>query len=207
MKAIIYARISKSNAHQSTSRQINELKEIEDFKVVRVFKESISGYTRSMDEREELQNAISYAKENNIDAILVHEISRLGRKTHEILTLLENLKKKGIKVYVKSLGILINGDGPTEAINKLIITLLADLARMESEQLSFRIKSGLQERKRSGKTIGRQLGSVESQDRFLSKHKSVVRYLDKGESIRWIATKLQMSPTTVVKVKSIMKVA
>ena len=74
---------------------------------------------------------------------------------------------------------------------------------MESEQMSYRIKSGLEERRRQGKAVGRQYGTTEDKARFLDKHKKVIAFLKKGESIRWIATKLKMSPTTVQKVKRI----
>ena len=200
MKAVIYSRVSHQSG--STDRQVNELKQVKGYQVVKTFKESISGYTRSIEDRPELTRALDYVEKHSIDVIMVHEISRLGRRTSEVLSLLDKLKGKGIKVYVKSLGILINDNGPMEAINKLIITLMADLARMESEQMSYRIKSGLQERKRKGLTIGRKLGSKESRERFLSKHSKVIRYLERGESIRWIATQLKVSPTTVQKVKS-----
>ena len=199
MKAVIYGRVS-SDA-QSAKRQINDLKAVEGYEVVKVFQESISGFTKSVHDRPELQKAITYIKKNEIPVLMVHEISRLGRRTTEVLTLIDELKKESIKIYIKSIGILINGNGATEAINKLIITLLADLSRMESEQMSYRIKSGLEERRRQGKAIGRQFGTSEDKERFLDKHKKVISFLKKGESIRWIATKLKMSPTTVQKVK------
>jgi len=82
---------------------------------------------------------------------------------------------------------------------------MADLSRMESEQLSYRIKSGLQERKRKGMAIGRQAGTIESTEKFLNKHRQIVKYLNQGESIRWIATKLKVSPTTVNKVKKVIQ--
>ncbi len=203
MKAIIYSRVSKST--QSTARQVSDLNEVKGFDVLKIFTESISGFTRSAQERPELQNAIAYAKENNIEAILVHEISRLGRRTTEVLLLLEDLKSYGIKVYVKSLGMLINEPGASEPLNKLLVTLMTDIARMESEQMSYRIKSGLDERRRKGYAIGRKYGSVESPDDFLTKHKKVITYLNNGESIRWIATKMRISPTTVQKVKHSME--
>lgn len=201
MKAIIYSRVSHQTS--STDRQINELRDVDGFEVRKTFKESISGYTRPIEERPELSSALQYVEKNAIEVIMVHEISRLGRRTSEVLSLIDILNKKGVKVYVKSLNLLINDNGPTEAVNKLIITLMADLARMESEQMSYRIKSGLQERKRKGLTIGRQYGTKESKDRFLNKYAKVTKYLDRGESIRWISTQLKISPTTVQKVKAI----
>ena len=80
---------------------------------------------------------------------------------------------------------------------------MADLSRMESEQMSYRIKSGLQERRRKGLAIGRQFGTIESREKFLNKHKNVIRYFKKGESIRWIGNKVGMSPTTVQKIKKV----
>lgn len=201
IQAVIYTRTS--TLRQSSDRQVNELKSIEGYKVVKTYTESISGFTKSITERPKLQSAIKYMLDNDVKCLMVHEISRLGRKTAEVLTLIEELKQKGIRIYIKSLDMLINGNGATEAINKLVVTLLADLARMESETMSYRIKSGLEERKRKGYAIGRQFGSNETKDKFLTKHKKVVKYLNDSESIRWIANKLSMSPTTIQKVKSV----
>ena len=69
--------------------------------------------------------------------------------------------------------------------------------------MSYRIKSGLQERRRQGKHVDRQFGTVEDPQKFLHKHKKVISYLEKVESIRWIATRLKMSPTTVQKVTTV----
>ncbi|MEQ6166147.1 recombinase family protein [Ekhidna sp. MALMAid0563] len=198
--AIIYSRVS--TVGQSNDRQVEELKAIDGYRIKKIFTESISGYIKSINERPILQDAIKYVKKNQIDVILVHEISRLGRNTVEVLQLIEQLKEQNIKVFVKSLGITMNDNSASEPINRLIITLMADLARLESENLSFRIKSGLEERKRKGLTLGRRVGSTEDRDKFLSKHHKVVKYLERGESIRWIANQLSMSPTTVQKVRS-----
>ena len=103
MKAVIYSRVSSNG--QSTSRQINELKEVEGYEVAKVFKESVYGYTKSASERIELQAAIKYLKSNKDHVLMVHETSRLGRRTSEVLTLIENLKNDCIKIFIKSLGI------------------------------------------------------------------------------------------------------
>lgn len=196
-KAIIYSRISSNN--QNHDRQINELKELEEYRVVRIFKESISAFTKSVEERVELNNAINYCIKNEIGVILIHELSRLGRKSDEILNLIKKLKENNVEVYVKSLNLLISNNNTL--VEDMVIRTLLDVANAESELLSFRIKSGLEERKKKGFAIGRQYGSVESEEKFQEKHKNVIKYLKRGESIRWTATKLKMSPTTVHKVK------
>jgi DNA invertase Pin-like site-specific DNA recombinase len=128
VQAVIYTRTSTTR--QSSDRQVNELKSVGGYKVVKTFTESVSGFTKSVNERPKLQSAIKYMMDNDIKVLMVHEISRLGRKTAEVLTLIEDLKQYGIKIYIKSLDMVINGNGATEAINKLVVTLLADLARM-----------------------------------------------------------------------------
>lgn len=202
MKAVIYSRVSKTT--QSTSRQISELKSVNKFQVVKIFKESISGFTKHISERPVLQNAIRYMLDNSIEVLMVHEVSRLGRRTEEILTLIRELKESGLKVYVKTLDILLNSSGHKEPVNQLIITLMADLARMESEQMSLRIKSGLEQRRKNGFHVGRKLGSKEDKDSFLNKpdSKKIIKYLKRGESIRWIANQVNVSPTTVQKTKN-----
>jgi DNA invertase Pin-like site-specific DNA recombinase len=206
MKAVIYSRVSTNQ--QSNSRQVNGLKDIHGYEVIKTFTESISGYTKSYSERTELIKALKFIKKNKVECLMVHEISRLGRRTEEVLNLIKELKDQGVKIYIKSLNVLINQDNSqSEAITKLLVTIMSDLARMESEQLSYRIKSGLEERKRKGLAVGRQTGTKESNEKFMNKHKNVIKYLRKGESIRWIATHLRLSPTTVQKVKRIITLA
>jgi DNA invertase Pin-like site-specific DNA recombinase len=200
IQAIIYTRTSTTR--QSSDRQINELKNIEGYKVVKTFTETISGYTKSIHERPKLQAAIKYMIDHDIKMLMVHEISRLGRKTAEVLTLINELKEKGIKIYIKSLDMVINDNSAAENINVFAVTLLADLARMESENLSYRIKSGLEERKRKGYAVGRQFGSTESKEKYLKKYQKVIKRLEEGSSIREIAAIYSISPTTVQKVKS-----
>lgn len=199
-KAVIYTRVSKQD--QSFQRQINQLKEAKkDFEIVKIFKEKISGFTVSYKNREEFQKLINYVTANDIDLVMVHEISRLGRRTKELLEIIEEFENLSIKLYIHNLGITLGNGGYQDATNKLIVTILGDLARMESETLSSRIKSGIKERKSQGKTTGRQPGSVESEKQFLSKHANVIAELESGESIRRTAKLCGVSPTTVQKVK------
>lgn len=200
MTAAIYTRVSTQD--QSTSRQVNDLKKVEGFDVVKVFSEKISGFSKKMEERKQLQAMLGFVEKNNTEAIMVHEISRLGRNTHETLTLLKQLEEKGIKLYIHNLNITLNAGKATDDIfSKLIVTIVSDLARLESEQLSSRIKSGIEERKRNGLTTGRLKGSVESKKKFLAKHKDIQKYLRNGMSYAEIKKLCSCGMSTISKVK------
>src|SRR5690606_40414786 len=85
--------------------------------------------------------------------------------------------------------------------NKLIITIIYDIDRQESENLSYRIKSGITNRKKEGLTTGRRMGSTESREKFLSKHKDIQKYLALGRSYPEIVKLCRCSMSTIRKVK------
>lgn len=201
MKAILYTRVSTKD--QSTARQVNDMKSLPEFEIVKVFSEKVSGFSVSVDDRPILQKALSYLKSSEANCIMVSEVSRLGRNTHEVLGLIEDLKKQGVAIYIHNLGTTINkSESSSEIFTKLIVTIMADLARLESEQMSYRIKSGIKARKANGLTTGRKIGSIESKEKFLSKHSNIQKYLSKGYSSREIQKLCKCSPNTIKKVKN-----
>ena len=204
MNAIIYTRVSTKN--QSTRRQVEEMKSIDGFNIEKVFSEKISGFSKRMIERPILQEALSYLKVNKIECLMVSEVSRLGRNTSEVLNLIEQFKNNSISLYIHNLGTTLNtNNSQSDIFTKLIITLLADISRIESEQLSYRIRSGIRSRKAKGLTTGRKIGSFESRDKFLSKHTGIARYLAKGYSSREIQRICKCSPNTIKKVRDGMR--
>lgn len=200
MKAVIYTRVSSDT--QTTQRQVNDLSKVEGFEVVKTFSENVSGFSKSMEERQGLQKMLQYVDANKVEVIMIHEISRLGRNTHETLTLLKQLEEKGIRLYIHNLNITLNAGNPADDIfSKLIVTIVSDLARLESEQLSQRIKSGIRNRKEKGLTTGRKVNSTESKERFLSKHEDIQKYLSQRMSYKEITSLTGAAPYTISKVK------
>jgi DNA invertase Pin-like site-specific DNA recombinase len=200
MKAVIYTRVSTKE--QSTTRQLHDMKGVADFEVQKVFSEKSSGFLVSIDKRPVLQATLLYIKENQIECIMVSEVSRLGRNTHEVLNLIEELRIDKVAIYIHNLGTTINRESSSgDIFTRLIVTIMADLARLESEQMSYRIKSGIRARKAKGLTTGRKMGSVESSSQFLSKHSDIQKYLSKGYSSREIQRLCNCSPNTIKKVK------
>ena len=205
MKSVIYTRVS--NSDQTTQRQVNDLKKADGFQVLKVFSENISGFSKSISERSGLQSMLQFVEANEVKCILISEISRLGRNTHETLTLIKDLEGKGICLHIQNLGLTLGADSEKDRIfNKLIVTILSDIARLESENLSYRIKSGIRNRKALGLHTGRKVESSETKEKFLSKHSKVIKLLNLGRSYKEIQAITKTAPATISKIKKALTV-
>jgi DNA invertase Pin-like site-specific DNA recombinase len=150
------------------------------------------------------------ANAGKIQRVLVSEVSRLGRKTSEVLVTIEKLKEKGISVYIQNHNIdTINPDGTENSMAQFFLTVLAEFARMERGTMIERINSGLAEARKKGRIGGRRAGATKDRKTLLKENKKVVEYLQAGTySIREIAklcinptTKKPISTSTVLKIK------
>ncbi|RNI22589.1 recombinase family protein [Rufibacter latericius] len=53
------------------------------YEVSKVFSEKVSGFSKSIGERQELQKALAYLDKEEIKCLLIHKVSRLGSNTTE----------------------------------------------------------------------------------------------------------------------------
>ncbi|GAB2553014.1 recombinase family protein [Rufibacter soli] len=203
IKVAIYVRVSSKR--QDYQRQISELLMVAEqkrFEVVKVFREIGSASKRKRAERPELLQLMEMAATGAIQKILVSEISRLGRKTSEMLDLIERLSELKVSVYAKNLGMeTLLDTGRRNPGASIVFTILAELARVETEELSERIKSGLEEARRNNKQIGRPSGSAKPIELVMSENPKVVKYLKQGKSIRETAKLADVSTPLVQKIK------
>jgi len=133
-----------STSRQETARQEHELRgaaKARGWRVVEVITERISGRAPA-EERSGLKRAMELAEIGDIKKVLVHEVSRLGRRPSVIHGFLEHIEALGVSLYWHSQGIetLLPTckRNPSAAI---MLAVLAELARAEVEQLSARTKS------------------------------------------------------------------
>ena len=85
-QVVLFGRVSSTNERQSFERQINDLTQLaatQNYHVAGVFAEKISGATKNVG-RKELTNMIEFVNSNQIDKVLVTELSRLGRDTLQV---------------------------------------------------------------------------------------------------------------------------
>lgn len=144
MARIKYIRVS--TAGQSTARQ-----EVDTATYDKVFTEKVSG--KNIKDRPMLKQMMEYVREG--DTVVVDSYSRFARSTKDLLTLVDELKHKGVEfVSIKE-----NTDTSTPQ-GKLILTIFAGLAEFEREQMLQRQAEGIAIAKGEGKYKGRQRISI-----------------------------------------------
>ena len=91
------------------------------------------------------------------DTLLVYALDRIGRSTIETLTIIEEIKNKGIKLVLIKDNIIIDRNG-TSPMNDLYLTLISGFAQLERSYISERTKLGLARVKANGTQLGRRKG-------------------------------------------------
>jgi DNA invertase Pin-like site-specific DNA recombinase len=195
MKIAIYVRISKSDGTQNTERQLSQLLDFcreQKWVVVNKIEEHVSGRKKK---REGTEKLIRLAKSNQIQKVVIHEISRLGRNLADVVQTVEQLTENKVSVfdYRQRLETLDINHRKTPFAT-MVLPVLAGIAEEYAEQQSYRIKSGLQRAKEKGKSLGR------PKDRPIKKEGEILKLLKDGISIRKTATKVGVANSTVQQV-------
>ena len=202
--AVIYSRVSSTTDRQSTERQVLDLKsfaEKNDFKVIRLFEEKISG-SKKNEERNVLIECVDYCITKNIDTLLTSELSRVGRSTLQVLKTLDSLHTNKVNVYVQNLGLnTLNDNKEINPLASIIITVLAEMSSIERTNIQFRLNSGRQNYIDKGGKLGRKVGSEKSLEQLKEEYKDVLALLKRGYSIRNTAKLSGRSISTIQRVK------
>ena len=204
MNAVIYARVSSTTDRQSTDRQIIDLKNYaqrNNIDVIRVFEEHISGAKKN-DERMILRECLDFCVDNNIDTLLISELSRLGRNVDEVLANVRLCKEKHLNIYFQKEQLnTFNSDGTENPFLTIMIAVLGTCAQMERENIKFRLNSGRQKYINDGGRLGRKVGSLKTTETKEIGYKDVIKELKRGTSVRRTAKLCDVSVSTVQRVK------
>ena len=90
------------------------------------------------------------------DTLIVSELSRLGRSVGEIITLVDRLVQRQIRVFALKEGLRLTGAHDLQTT--VMVTLFGLFAEIERTLLSLRTKEGLAAAKAAGKRLGRPRG-------------------------------------------------
>jgi DNA invertase Pin-like site-specific DNA recombinase len=92
------------------------------------------------------------------DTLLVSELSRLGRSVGEIITLIDALVTRQIRVFALKEGLRLTGTQDLQTT--VTVTLFGLFAEIERALLSLRTKEALAVAKAAGKRLGRPRGTL-----------------------------------------------
>lgn len=203
MKVVIFARVS--TAIQEYDRQINELSALalsNGWSVEGVFAEKISGARKNV-ERVELMKMVEFVEANNIDKVLVTELSRLGRNTLQVLEVIELLNSKGISLYIQNYGIeTLTKDREVNPMSQFLITILSEVSRLERKTIRERVSSGYTNYRNQGGKVGRKEGYRKSDEQMKEQYAKEIQLLRKGLSLRNIRAITTTSINTLRKLKT-----
>ena len=202
-KVVIFARVSTIG--QDYERQVNELTTLSqrnNWVVAAVFCEKVSGAKKNT-ERKELSRMMNYLHENNISMVLVTELSRLGRDTLQILEVIEQFNNSGISLYIQNYHVeTLREDGSINPMSQFLITILAEIARMERKTIRERVESGYKNYRANGGKVGRKTGYRKSDVDMKEQYGEEIRLLRKGISLRNISKITGTSINTIRKCQS-----
>ena len=213
MKVVLFARVSTNI--QDYDRQINELTRLakrNGWDIAASFAEKVSGAKKN-NERTELLRMVEYVEANNIDKVMVTElsrlgrdtlqvleVSRLGRDTLQVLEVIEMLNARGISLYIENYHIeTLTVERKVNPMSQFLITILAEVARMERKTIKERMDSGYQNYRASGGNVGRKQGYRKPDETMKTEYAEEIRLLKKGYSLRNVAKLTNTSINTLRK--------
>lgn len=202
-RAVIYARVSTMK--QDNTRQINELLELPQFQVKKTIQETGSG-ARNNKDRAGLSELLQYVQSNDVDTVLVSELSRLGRNITEVLKTIDTFNELGINCYIKQFDInTLDANKKPNPMANFMIQILGAVGGLERAQIMERMKSGYNEYLKRGGHVGRPKGTTMNDNQYLEKHREPAMMLKNGYTIRDTAKLSGVSERTIKKVRKILK--
>lgn len=202
MKVVLFARVSTNI--QDYDRQINELTGLakrNGWDIAASFAEKVSGAKKNT-ERTELVRMVEFVEANNVDKIVVTELSRLGRDTLQVLEVIELFNQKKISLYIQNYSIeTLTEDGKVNPMSQFLITILAEVARMERKTIKERMDSGYQNFRANGGLVGRKQGYRKSDEAMKEDYAEEIRLIRKGYSLRNVSKLTHTSVNTLRKLR------
>ena len=178
-KIAIYIRVSTDKQdYENQIYQLEEYAKKQDWDIVKVYKEVISGKEK---DRPEFKKMLQDASKKEFDAILVWALDRFTREGTEAVwryfSLLDSYKVKFISYqepYLRT---------DNELARSILISVMGALAKQERIRISERTKAGQDRARRAGKKIGKP-------EIPMKVKKSIIKLREQGKNYREICNEV-----------------
>ncbi len=144
---------------------------------------------------------------NQLKHLTIHSIDRLGRSTIDVLNTWKELTDLGIVIECRNPNLRnLNDQGKPDMFSELMISILSTMSSFEKQMIKERQLEGIKIAKTKGIYVGRNIGTKESNQKFLSKpkNKKIAEYLSSGYTQSEISKILKCSFSTIAKVQKTM---
>jgi DNA invertase Pin-like site-specific DNA recombinase len=152
MKRIaLYLRVSTSK--QETQNQRRELEAVakrSHWQIVKVYEDAGISGAKGRDERPGLDAMLKAVNAKEFDLVATWSVDRLGRSLTDLLSILQQLKDKGVDLFLHQQGL----DTSTTA-GKAMFQMLGVFAEFERGIIRERVNAGLARAREKGVTLGR----------------------------------------------------
>lgn len=142
-----YARCSTNEKLQDINRQVRELK-LQGAKDKTIYLEYESGMKA---DRVELNKLLDIVQSG--DTIIATEVSRITRSTKQLCDIIELAKEKHIKLIMGTF--VVDCSKELDPMTEGMLKMMGVFSELERNIISQRVKSGMENAKAKGKTIGR----------------------------------------------------
>jgi DNA invertase Pin-like site-specific DNA recombinase len=145
----LYARVSTDK--QAVDMQTSELKDFikrRDWKIYKAYIDQ--GYSGKNTKRPAFNEMMDHARDRRFDILMVWKLDRLGRSLKDLINILDELASFGVD-FISYKDRHMDTTTPT---GKLVFNVVASVAEFERDLISERVKAGLANAVRKGKTLG-----------------------------------------------------
>jgi len=190
MYAFAYLRVSTDEQTVMNQKLVLDKWALDhNYKILSYFEDSsISGRIPAI-RRQAFSDMINIIKSDSVDAILVYELSRVGRTFWDTLDAIKAIEEYAPLISCSPRETFLQSTEPS--VRRLMIGILTWVAEREREMLVQRTKDGMKRAKESGKNIGRPQVTIDQN--------VLVRLLAKNTPRSQIAKGLGISKATLYK--------
>jgi DNA invertase Pin-like site-specific DNA recombinase len=185
VKCALYGRVSTKEGKQHLENQLRQLRAYAKkmrWTIGRYYTDEQSGASAH---RPGLDAMMEAAARREFDVVLVWDLSRLTRRgPASAFQLIERLAAAGVELWS-----MREEHFRTPVVGKLLIAIAAFIAEQERENISSRVRAGIDRARASGKTLGRPARVVD--------RSKIVKLRKAGHSLRDIASRLNVSKSTI----------
>ena len=157
-----YARCSTNEELQDINRQVRELKQLGATEKT-IYLEYESGTKVNRVELLKLLNVVQRG-----DSIVATEVSRITRSTKQLCEIIEMAKQKNIKLVFGNF--VVDCSRELDPMTEGMLKMMGVFSELERNITSQRVKSGMQNAKAKGKSIGRPTTTADNIPTVFYKH-------------------------------------